>query len=1073
MKQICKRLSVVFLALVIVSSSVLATGIVVQADTYKILFSDDFNSYTDSDATSDNKNDMNAKGWNTTTKSQGKYNTGTAYEIPHNKGTAVNLSGLDGGSAWTDYSVRATMTLLSKEGASGLTRAGISGRLYSEALNEGYDLLVVKEEVTDIGATLLLRCDGERLLDEVPISRLSNDVPFNLKLEFRGTNVYGYLNDKLMISHDTANDTVKYASGWAGIRKTHQSGLGVLYDDFFVSEIVPGTYPEGYLYHNNFDVDSTLEAAGLYGNGSNTISGGVFNLGSGTYAYLREVVGSLAWEDYTVEADVQMIKGEQDTATKGYAGIVARSTKGKDEGYEFRMDYVNGNKSLSLTKRNGTTTSLRTYNFDFEFNKYYKMTMTVSGNSIMCWIGDTLVFDVEDPDAVTYSKGYAGIRSTGNTANLNSKVDNFSVRQYQAPTVTYPDGHLYFNNFESTARLKNEGWLNDGNKANGVYTLDGSTNNYLTRVNRSIEWTDYVVEADVMINDNGTLPQYAAIVGRSTDTKNNGYELALIKEEGTGNTVVRLYKRGVSSGKINDKINKTNITLEPGKMNSLKMVFDGADIYCYFNGELVFEVTDKDNPYLDGYAGVRSSAGTATSIYDNFAVREIQASDYPPAAVYPEGYLYYNDFSSIRGIDKEGWRNTGTKKDGVYVLEGSKNNYLTKVEGASNWTDYVVEADVVLHDNGEYPQYTGIVGRATGVKNSGYEFILVTDKDGETGTVNTVVRLYKRLDGKQDSGKINGKVNKMNVSVIPNEVHTMKMVVQGATIICYFDGVKIFEVTDKENPYMSGYAGVISATGTAKSSFDYFAVRAISDADIVKNPILTKQDGDIWFYDNFTGEESMTERGWSTDKVALYNGSALVTTRVMVDGIQGSEKWRDYEVSAIVYVDKEAGMLSETASSGVGAIVARSLSSTTGYEFGIMASPSSASYLRLLNRKTGVNIAEDKTIPITAGEHELRMVCIGNEIYCYFDGSLVFAVQNSDNTAGYAGMRAANYNTYYRDFTVRKARPITTTILPSGAISPSTGVSGIYATITNIAFVTLILSVFGLVWTVSYSRRKR
>ena len=251
------------------------------------------------------------------------------------------------------------------------------------------------------------------------------------------------------------------------------------------------------------------------------------------------------------------------------------------------MDY-NGSKVLTLGKRNGTTSTLATYNFDFEFNKYYKMTMTVQGDNIMCWFDGNLVFDVEDPDAVKYSSGYAGIRSTGNTSNLSSKVDNFAVKEYQAPTVVYPDGYLYFNDFETNARLKSEGWSKEGTKTNGTYVLGGGENNYLTNVKDSDKWTDYVVEADVMINDDGSLPQYAGIVGRATGARTDGYELILVKESGTGNTVIRLYKRGVDSGKINDKVNKVNVTWEPGQMNTIKFVLAGANIYGYYNCEIVF-----------------------------------------------------------------------------------------------------------------------------------------------------------------------------------------------------------------------------------------------------------------------------------------------------------------------------------------------------------------------------------------------------------------------------------------------------------------------------------------------------
>ena len=1059
MKQICKRLSVIFLALTIISGSVLTTGLVANADTYKAIFSDDFESYEKKTSGADNKNAMNANGWNVDSNGRGNYNTGSSYRIPNSKSINIGTSLFSGSANWTNYSVEAKLTFVTDGSYTGATYAGVSGRVTSTEADTGYDLIMMKTTPTDQGATLRLRCDGEKVQD-FDIATFDNNTAFTLKLEFRGTKIYAYLNNKVMFSVETANHNVKYSKGFAGIRKIGTKGMEVDFDDFEVKEIVPGTYPEGYLYYNSFDTNTTLAEAGLFGTSTNKIQDGAFHMGAGTYAYLGEVVDALYWEDYTVEADAMIVKTATDTATKAYAGIVARSTDGKNEGYEYRMVYNDGKTHVELAKRNGETSSYGKYEIAFELNTSYKLTMTVHGNNIMCWFGDTLVFDVEDKDADTYETGYAGLRSTGNASNLSVKMDNFSVREYQAPTITYPEGYFYCNDFESNLRLKNEGWSKDGTKKDGVYILDGSSNNYLTGVNGSKNWTDYVVEADVMHNDDGTLPQYAGIVARATGARTDGYELILVKETG-GETAVRMYKRGVDTGKINDLVNRKIVTLEPGKMNSLKLVVKGADIICYLNGELVFEITDED-PYLKGYAGVISATGSAKSTYDNYVVREIQPTDLPTDAEYPEGYLYYNDFSSARDLAKEGWHSTGTKKDGVYKLDGSKNNYLSKVKDSDKWTDYVVEADVVLHDNGTYPQYTGIVARESGIHKKSYEMCLIVEENS------TTIRLYKRGI---DSGKINNLVNKINVSVIPNEKHTMKMVVQGATITCFFDGVKLLEVTDKDNPYMTGYAGVTSSTGSAESSFDYFAVREIGANDIVKDPVIKKQDGDIWFYDDFTGEESMSERGWNTDKVSIRDGSALVKTRVALEGIEDSDTWKDYEVSATIYIDKEAGIYNDN-STGVGAITARAVNASTGYEFGILASPTAASYLRLLNRATGENIAEDKKTPITAGEHTLRMVCIGDEIYCYMEDTLVFAVKDKTATNGYAGMRASGYNVYYSDFTVRKARPVST-IIPSGPVSPATGDMFANTTVMYFAAAILSLSMIGFVVTTFYSKKRQ
>ena len=67
MKQICKRLSIIFLALAVISGSVLTTEMVVNADIYKEVFSDDFESYEKKTSGAANKNAMIAKGWDVNT----------------------------------------------------------------------------------------------------------------------------------------------------------------------------------------------------------------------------------------------------------------------------------------------------------------------------------------------------------------------------------------------------------------------------------------------------------------------------------------------------------------------------------------------------------------------------------------------------------------------------------------------------------------------------------------------------------------------------------------------------------------------------------------------------------------------------------------------------------------------------------------------------------------------------------------------------------------------------------------------------------------------------------------------
>ena len=70
-------------------------------------------------------------------------------------------------------------------------------------------------------------------------------------------------------------------------------------------------------------------------------------------------------------------------------------------------------------------------------------------------------------------------------------------------------------------------------------------------------------------------------------------------------------------------------------------------------------------------------------------------------------------------------------------------------------------------------------------------------------------------------------------------------------------------------------------------------------------------------------------------------------------------------------------------------------------------------------------------------------------------------------------MRSANVDSYYKDFTVRKARPVTMTIPPAGTVSPVTGDFGVNTAVIYGAALVLSLSIIGFVVTSSYSRKRR
>lgn len=1010
------------------------------------------------------------------------------------KGGATNyLTRVTDSASWTNYVVEADVSVVQNDNTVP-QYASLVARTTSTS-SSGYEYRITKD---DTGTFLWLYKRGS----DKGLINGKKHVFYKDGLEITDTNklkmvvvdneIICYLDGELIF--EVIDNTDPYLAGYTGVRSPGDAAESAVstYDNYVVRPIKDGDLPtnapyeDEYLYYNDFSTRRDLSKEGWTNTGDKT--GEVYTLAGSGRNYLTNVAASedyessADWDNYVVEADVSII---DDGTLPQHASITARCDTDENRGYEYRITKEeSGETCLWLYKRpvgsgkiNG---ELQKFYMDIDVTIPHKMKMVVNGNEIICYFDGELIFEVIDEEA--YTKGYAGVRSATGTAD--SVYDNYTVRKIKATDLPTNDGldeeYLYVNNFSTRRDLTKEGWHKSGTKENGLYLLPGKGSNYLTNVEGSADWTDYVVEADVkVINDehfdDADMVQKAVLAARSSNLTNEGYECSIGKTKDGTQTYVELLKRKDGTTNLNGKSYYRYYTdIDITESHHLKMVVNGSDIICYLDDELVIEVTDED-PYTKGYAGVRAT-GTSAVTYGNYVVRKIKSTDVPTGAVYEEGVLYSNDFSSNRDITKEGWLGRATKKDGVFVLKAGSNDYLANVNGASEWTDYVVEADIMINepeiramvDNTEIKEHASIVARTTNTSKEGYEFRIHKDNDGY------YVWLYKRGS---DKGYINGKKYQMKIGIVPGEMNAVKMVVSGANILCYFDGMKIFDVIDEE-PYLKGYTGIRSPEGALTSTYDNYVVREIQYGDIVKDKVIKKLNNDVWFYDDFKAESSLSQRGWNTDKVDFYGGSVVPIGRLYVDGVEDCANWTDYEVSVVVCVDKAAG-LQEGYSNGKSAICARSLSSTTGYEYGIVTIPGSPTYLRLYDRATDKILAENKSIKVTEGEHTLSMTCVGNDIYCFFDGELAFTATCDSAANGYAGVRASGYNTYYKNFAIKKANVVATTVKPgtvtggtTSATSPQTGMSVAYQRMMNFTAAAFVFSAIAMVVTFSYSRRE-
>lgn len=647
---------------------------------------------------------------------------------------------------------------------------------------------------------------------------------------------------------------------------------------------------------------------------------------------------------------------------------------------------------------------------------------------------------------------------------------------YDNFTVSQPAADPEFNDdFEDGDNPTKKGWNYSstyGTKANGKFTLNPGKMMYTMNVSGSTTWGDYALEGDVKLAEGTNTSTVAArIVSHATTVANNGYEFGLTVE--SAKSYLQLYKRGVSGGKINGKDMKFDFDVQKGTVYHLKLIISGSRIIAYCDDEQIFDVVDTSDPYTVGFAGIRSVGSELAAEFDNVVVRKVVADDLK--YVYPEGYYYSDDFLTDTSLINLGWKSEIGAKDtktGILKFPENTSNYLTGITDSDKWDNYTVEAKIALAE-GEFTKNSAarIVARSTNTASNGYEYGVMMEAESKF----TYLQLYKRgVSG----GKINGLTYTFNVTALQGEYHDYKMVLSGNQIICYFDGMKVFNVIDESEPFTNGYAGVRSIGTTASSIgflVDSIDVRETVSDDIVIDEKLKQMSDTVWIEDNFNAESALSDRGWSTDEVSVLNGKVSVIGAAYTSEIQDASNWTDYEVSADVIIDKTGG-LAEGVTVGNASICIRSHGTTTGYEYGIISRESGVPALRLYDRKNATTIASVSK-PLSDGTHTLRITCLGNLIRCYCDGELVINVNNDVAKDGYAGIRASGFTTYYDNFKVgliskEESGP---EINNNGEKeSPLTGIPAVvYKVIAPVLFIVSLLSLIALFFAVFYNKKNK
>ena len=184
--------------------------------------------------------------------------------------------------------------------------------------------------------------------------------------------------------------------------------------------------------------------------------------------------------------------------------------------------------------------------------------------------------------------------------------------------------------------------------------------------------------------------------------------------------------------------------------------------------------------------------------------------------------FFTEDFDGENSMLDNGWNANGNIINGRLMLGGSLSSvYLTDLLGAYAWSDYTVQAEVSLSDSDlNYNTSIAAVYVRTSGAGNGYEFGIQMGTSARTGSF----RLYDRTTGTvlaQGNG---------GLTVERDKTYQLKVVVQGNRIICFADGVCVFDVVDSANSNPTGTIGLRTNAGTGY--FDNIVVRKIDPEEL-------------------------------------------------------------------------------------------------------------------------------------------------------------------------------------------------------------------------------------------------
>jgi hypothetical protein len=305
-------------------------------------------------------------------------------------------------------------------------------------------------------------------------------------------------------------------------------------------------------------------------NGWNVEYGSFYGTGGQylTYASAMSSVGNSAWDDYEVQADIQI------NHSSTHASIFGRF---QNTNNFYNLEIHSGNNELALWKCDGGSwTKIGSSSQTINSNTWYEVKLVMDGTTLKGYLGGTELIAVTDS---AHAAGKTGVRA-GNDARWDDFLAQ-DVTSGSGGSLLFSDD---FNDGNDDGWSASSSWTMDSgqyyNQWNGLTTAGSSS------------WDDYSVRAHVKL-DTST---YGGIVGRY-NSSNNYYMLEIHDSLNK----FSLYKQVNGSW---TEIAYTNTNIVSGTWYWLELEMDGSTLKGYLNDQQLISVTD--STFSAGKIGLRS-----------------------------------------------------------------------------------------------------------------------------------------------------------------------------------------------------------------------------------------------------------------------------------------------------------------------------------------------------------------------------------------------------------------------------------------------------------------------------------